>query len=83
MHRRDAKLVRLPMAAHLAKTPSHRCALYANQFYIPHRLANALRQKTNFSRRFNLIWVVQSGLEKYFALSAPQITSIFRPSRPT
>src|ERR1700761_4644870 len=40
--------------------------------------ANALRQKTNFPSRFNLIWAVQSCPEKYSAFLIPQITSIFR-----
>jgi hypothetical protein len=44
--------------------------------------SNALRQKINFLSRFNLIWVVQSFLEKYFPLSQPQITTIF-PSIPS
>ena len=42
-----------------------------------------LRVKSNFLKRFNLIWVVQSLRKKYFALSRPQITSIFRASRLT
>jgi hypothetical protein len=46
-------------------------------------MRNALRRKTNFFRRFNVIWVVQSRLEKYFVFRITQITSIFPPSRPT
>jgi hypothetical protein len=42
--------------------------------------AGVLYQKTNFLKQFNLIWVVQSCREKYFALSRPQITGIFPAS---
>jgi hypothetical protein len=36
-----------------------------------------LRDK-NFLNSFNVIWVVQMGLEKYFTSLPPQITGLFR-----
>jgi hypothetical protein len=45
--------------------------------------ARRLRVKAKFSSQINLIWVVQSCREKYFALSAPQIIGILCASRPT
>jgi hypothetical protein len=42
-----------------------------------------LRQRNNFLKQFNPILPVQSCPKKYFALSQPQITSIFRASRLT
>jgi hypothetical protein len=36
---------------------------------------NRVREKTNFARRFKLIWVVQSQREKYFACAVGQIKS--------
>jgi hypothetical protein len=38
--------------------------------------ATGLRQNRKFANKFKLIWVVQSRLQKYTALPAPQITSI-------
>jgi hypothetical protein len=41
----------------------------------------ALRANTNFTRHFNVIWVVQIARRKYSASHFPQISSIFAPSR--
>jgi hypothetical protein len=38
-----------------------------------------LREKRNFPWRFNVIWVVQSCLEKYFASGIPQISGFIGP----
>jgi hypothetical protein len=40
----------------------------------PQHAKNHRRAKTNFARRFNLIWVVQSASEKYSALLQPQLS---------
>jgi hypothetical protein len=42
---------------------------------------NTLRQRTNFTSQFNVIWAVQIGHRKYSASHSPQISSIFAPSR--
>jgi hypothetical protein len=38
-------------------------------------IAERLREKTDFFKRINLIWVVQSSLQKYFASPVGQIIS--------
>jgi hypothetical protein len=40
--------------------------------------ANPVRVKSNLRSRFNVIWVVQSCCEKYFASRIPQISGAFR-----
>src|SRR5438045_5233266 len=42
-----------------------------------------MRAKRNLSNGINLIWAVQSQLQKYFRSSPKQITSLVAPSRPT
>jgi hypothetical protein len=42
---------------------------------------NPLRAKTNFTSRFNVIWVVQIARQKYSASHFAQISSIFAPTR--
>jgi hypothetical protein len=37
-----------------------------------------MRGKTNFVRRFNLIWVVQMSLQKYFAFVFSEIDGYWR-----
>jgi hypothetical protein len=44
---------------------------------------NALRLKTYFPSRFNVIWVVQISRKKYSAFRTPQIIGILCPSRPS
>jgi hypothetical protein len=42
---------------------------------------NTLRQRTNFTSQFNVIWAVQIARRKYSASHFPQISSMFAPSR--
>jgi hypothetical protein len=42
---------------------------------------NALRAKTIFVSRFNVIWVVQLAHRKYSASHSPQISFLYAPSR--
>ena len=48
---------------------------------LPKTPPNPLRQNTNFTSHFNVIWVVQIARQKYSASHFPQISSIFAPSR--
>jgi hypothetical protein len=47
----------------------------------PH-YAVCARARPNFLNRINLIWTVQSHLQKHFRSSPKQITSLVAPSRP-
>ena len=42
-----------------------------------------MRAQPNFFMRINLIWAVQSHLQKHFRSSFTQIKTITAPSRPT
>ena len=44
---------------------------------------SGLRPQRNLLNRINLIWAVQSCLQKHFRSSPKQITSLVAPSRPT
>ncbi len=44
---------------------------------------NRMRVQVNFFKPINVIWVVQSFAEKYFAFRFPQISVINIASRPT
>jgi hypothetical protein len=45
------------------------------------RCENCVRQQAKFASGFNLIWVVQSRRQKYFAFLLPLIGGYSRPSR--
>ena len=47
------------------------------------RAPAAMRAKTNFLRRINVIWVVQSLLKKYSAFQKQKTILYPHPSRPT
>ena len=54
------------------------CLFAARKPFAPQ---NRLRQKTKFASRFNVDWVVQMRLEKYFSLRKSEVVSLIPPSR--
>jgi hypothetical protein len=49
--------------------------------HVPKICQNPLRQKTNFSNYFNVIWAVQIAHQKYSASHFPQISFLYAPTR--
>jgi hypothetical protein len=57
--------------------------LESERSVIANSLTGAMRQKSNFVNRINVIWAVKSSPQKYSAFQNTQISGISLPSPPT